>query len=240
MTDVAEARLDRGWIRFGGAAGIVAAAIELAAGMSGGTPPTGNPTPAELSAYLASHQNAILTQTVLTVAGLAFVLWFFATIAHLIHERDPRSPLGTIVLAGGVAGTGIIALDGLTVSALVLTSKQGVPADPALTRALWDLQSGLLMPGAFGLVMTVFFVGIGTAILRGAFAAPWLARTSLAFAGLSTVSGIVGLTAIDGGTTPLSFFPAVGLGVVAIASGIYLLRDEHRTTATTLTPATAS
>lgn len=123
----------------------------------------------------------------------------------------------------------ISAFDGLTLTALVLVSKQGVRADSALTRAFFDLQNGVILPGAFGFVMAVLLTAIGVVTLRRSFAAPWLGWVSAVFAALSVLSGILGLTLTNGGTTPFSYFPAIGIGVIAIVSGIYMLRDHART-----------
>jgi hypothetical protein len=223
---VSEQVLDRRWIQVGGTAGIVAAVLEVAAGVVAGGGPSGNAPTAEVTTYLSAQRSGILTQTVLAVAGLAFVAWFLGTLARLIQTRDPRSPLGLIALVGGTAALAIAAFDGLTLTALEFVTEQGGLTDPALTRAFFDLQNGIVMPGAFGLIIAVFLVAAGLAILRRTFAARWLGWLSIAFSALSVFSGLLGLTLKNGGTTPFSYFPAIGFGFVAIGSGIYMLRDQ--------------
>jgi hypothetical protein len=231
---VSEQGLDRRWIQVGGAAGVVAAALEVAAGVVAGGAPSGSATTAEVTTYLSAHRSGILAQTVLAVAGLAFGAWFLGTLARLIQTRDSRSPLGLIALVGGTAALAVAAFDGLTLTTLEFVSEQGGPADPALTRAFFDLQNGIVMPGAFGLIITVFLVAVGVAILRRTFAARWLGWLSIVFSALSVLSGLLGLTLKNGGTTPFSYFPAIGFGVIAIASGIYMLRDRVDVAAATV------
>ena len=226
-----ELRLDHPWLRLGGGAGILAALLITGSGIAIGGEPGGNSSTTEVTSYLSSQSNGVVTGTVLVLAAMPFVLWFLGTLAHLIHSRDPHSPLGFIVLAGGSAAVAISAFDGLTLTALVFVTRQGVPGTPALTQAFFDLQNGIIMPGAFGFVVAVFLAALGAAILRGAFAAPWLGWISAIFAGLSVLSGVLGVTLTNGGTTPLSYFPAIGFGVMAIASGIYMVRSHARTEA---------
>jgi hypothetical protein len=223
-----EHELDRRWIQLGGVAGIASCLILVAAGIAGGSPPGANDGAAKITQYLADHRDAVLTQSVLDVAGSALALWFVGTLARLLQTRDQRSPLGLIMLAAGAAMTSLAAFDGLTLTALEFLSKQGGLTDAALVQTFFDFQNGIIMPGAFGLVAAVFFVAAGVAMIRHAFAAPWLGWASLAFAVLSVVSGIIGLTMTNGGTTALSFFPAIGFVVIGIVSGVFMLLGADR------------
>jgi hypothetical protein len=222
---MAEPALGRAWIRAGGVAAIVAAVLEVASGIAAGGAPAANSSTSKITDYLTSHRSGILTQTVLAVAGLAVALWFLGTVARLIQTRDGRSPLGLISLAAGAAAVAVAAFDGLTLTVLVFVVKEGGLTDPSLTHAFFDLENGVVMPGAFGFMIAVFLIALGVAIIRGAFAAPWVGWLSLVLAALSVLSGVLGLTLTNGGTTPFSYFPAAGFGLVAIISGIFMIRD---------------
>ena len=216
--------LDQRWIRFGGGAGVLACLLLLSAAFATSDTLSSNSSTAQIVHFLTTHRSAVLIQTVLTVAGSAISLWFAATLAHMIHSHDRRSPLGLLVLVAGAAMTVIASFDGVTLTALEFLSKQGGLNDPSITRTFFDLQNGIIMPGMFGCAAAVFLVALGSAILRGAFAARWLGWVSLGFAALSVVSSVAGLTISDGGTSAFGYFPAVGFVLVGLISSIYMLR----------------
>lgn len=174
--------------------------------------------------FLTSHRSAVLIQTVLTVAGSAISLWFAATLAHMIHSRDRRSPLGLLVLVSGAAMALITSLDGVTLTALEFLSKQSGLTDPSVSRIFFDLQNGIIMPGMFGFAAAIFLLALGSAMLRGTFAARWVGWVSLVFALLSVVSSVEGLTISNGGTSAFGYFPAVGFVLVGLISSVFMLR----------------
>jgi hypothetical protein len=184
-----------------------------------------NASPAQIANYLTSNRGGILAEQLLAVVAGALVLWFVATLARVLHARDEHSPLGLIVLAAGAGMTAIASLDGLTLTALEFVSKQGGLTDPSVIRTFYDLQSGIIMPGAFGCIAAVFLASVGAAMVRRVFAAPWVGWLSFALAGLSVVSSVVGLTITDGGTSALGYFPAIGFVLITFISSIFMLRD---------------
>jgi len=113
-------------------------------------------------------------------------------------------------------------------TALEFLSRQGGLTDPSVIRTFYDLQNGIIMPGAFGFVAAVFLTSLGAAMVRGVFAAPWVGWLSLVFAALSLVSGILGLTTSSGGTSPLGYFPAIGFVLIGLISSIFMLRTPAR------------
>jgi len=79
-----------------------------------GTSLFGSPRIVELDGYeidatpigamlLTQHRDGVLTQTVLTVVASALSVWYGATLARVLHARDPHSPLGFIVLGAGAS-----------------------------------------------------------------------------------------------------------------------------------------
>lgn len=116
-------------------------------------------------------------------------------------------------------------LDGLPFTALEFLVKQGGLTDPSLTRIFYDLQNGIIMPGAFGFMAAVFLVAFGSAALRRVFTAPWLGWLSFVLAGFAVAGSILGLTLTNGGTMfPFGFLPAIGFVVVVLITSIYMLR----------------
>ena len=225
----AESGIRAGWVRTGGALGLLSvvllAGAPIALGGIGSL--TGSSTPAAISSYLAAHSASILALTLFTVLGTAVGAWFIATVARVIHERDHASPLGMIALATGAIATSISAFDGVTLSALVYLQKQGGPTDPALTRVLFDLQNGLIMPGLFGFFMAVFLVAIGVAMIRGHLARTWVGWLAMVFAALAAVGAATGLSSVSGGTSIVGYSPVIGYGIIAVITSIYMLRTRQ-------------
>lgn len=221
--------ISSGWVRAGGALGVLAVVVLVGGSIvfGGIGSLTSSSTPAAISAYLASHEGSILGLTLITVLGTAIGLWFVATAARIIHERDANSPLGMIALASGAVATAISAFDGVTLSALVYLHKQGGPTDPALVRVFFDLQNGLIMPGLFGLFMAGFLVAIGVAMIRGHLARPWAGWLAVVLAVLSSAGAATGLLSVSGGTTIVGYSPVISFGIVVLITSIYMLRTRQ-------------
>ncbi len=218
--------ISRRFVQFGGAVGIAAVVVLLGAVFAASDTLSSSSSVAHISGYLTSHRSGVLTQTALTVLGSALMLCFAATLGRLLHARDQHSPLGMIVLAAGAGMAAIASLDGITLSALVFASKQGGLTAPALTRTFFDLQNGLIMPGAFGCMAAVLLAAIGTAAVRRVFAASWLGWLSFVLAGLALAGSMIGLTSAGGGTAALGYSPALGASIVMLISSVFMLRDS--------------
>jgi len=218
--------LDRRWVQLGGVMGIAACLLLLSAGFVASNTLSSNASTVQITHYLTSHRSGVLAQTVLDVAGSALALWFAGTLVRLLLIRDRRSPLGLVVLAAGIGMTAVASLDGITLTVLEFLSRQGGLGDPSVTRAFYDLQNGVIMPGAFGCIAAVFLASLGVAMLRGVFAARWVGWLSLLLAALSVLSSVVGLTIASGGTSVVGYFPAVGFVLIGLISSIFMLRDR--------------
>jgi hypothetical protein len=219
------------WERVGGALGLLSVVVLVGGSITFALPTslTSSSTPSAISAYVAAHGSSVLTLTLTTVLGTAIGLWFIATVARLIHQADSQSPLGMIALASGAVATAISAFDGVTLSVLVYLHKQGGPPDPALVRALFDLQNGLIMPGLFGFFVAGFLAAVGVAMIRGQLARPWTGWFTLLLAALAIAGAATGLTSVSGGTTLIGYSPVVSYGVFTLITSIYLLRTPKST-----------
>ena len=158
----------RGWVRPGGVTGILAVFFLVSAGFVTSSTLSSDSSAAQIVDFLTQHRDGVLTQTVLTVVGSASSVWYGATLARVLHARDPHSPLGFIVLGAGAAMAAIASFDGVTLTALEYLAEQGGLTDPALTRVYFDLQNGLIMPGLFGCVAAVFLASVGAAAVGAA------------------------------------------------------------------------
>jgi hypothetical protein len=218
--------IGRRWVQAGGGAGIAAFIVITAGFSTNGSLPASNASATQIANYLTSHRSSVLVGTALTVVAAGLILWFAGTLARLLHARDQHSPLGLIVLGAGVGMAVITSLDSLTLTALEFLSKQGGLTDPAVTRTFYDLQNGIIMPGAFGCIAAVMLAAIGASAVRRIFAAPWLGWLSFLFAALAVTGSLVGLTSTSGGTSAFGFMPAVGSGVILLISSIFMVRDS--------------
>ena len=217
--------IGRRWLQVGGIAGIAAFVVITASFSTAGNLPASNSSVTQIANYLTSNRSSVMIGTALTVVAAGLILWFVGTLARLLHARDEHSPLGLIVLGAGVGMAMITSLDSLTLTALEFLSKQGGLTDPAVTRSFYDLENGIIMPGAFGCIAAVFLIAVGVAAVRRMFAAPWLGGLSFLFAALAVVGSLLGLTSTDGGTSVFGFMPAIGSGVILLIASVFMLRD---------------
>ena len=218
--------IGRRWVQAGGMAGIAAFIVTVASFSIQGNVPASSSSVAQITNYVTSHRSSVLAGTVLAVVIAALILWSAGTLARLVHARDEQSPLGMIALAAGAGIALILSLDGITLTALEFVSRQGGVVNPSLTRVLFELQNGIIMPGAFGCVAAVWLVAVGVAAVRGIFAAPWLGWLSFVFAALAAAGSLLGLTSLDGGTSVFGYLPAIGSGVILLFSSIFMVRES--------------
>jgi hypothetical protein len=183
--------------------------------------------PQQVIESLAGNRQGLILGGVVVVAVAALVLWFGATLSWLVHVRDRESPVGLVVLAGSVVMVVFLMLDGVFQVAVAFLATQPGPAAAAAVPALFVLQNGIVMPGAFGFAAAVFLSAVGVAALRRVFAAVWVGYLSIALAALSVIGGWLGLSQLDGGgSSPLSFSPALGMTLITVVSSVYLLRPS--------------
>ncbi|HEV7679094.1 MAG TPA: hypothetical protein VGQ42_11045 [Candidatus Dormibacteraeota bacterium] len=215
-----------GWVRSGGIAGIASCIAAISTFSLLGTAPDSDAGAAQVAAYVSAQRSGLIASGVLVMLAAGLILWFGGTLAGMLRARDPRSPVGLIVLASVAAMVVFLGWDGITQTALAFLSRQGsAQANAAVITALFDLQNGIVMPGAYGFVAAVFLIAVGVAALGGLFAARWLGWLSLVFAALSLAGATMGLTLVNGGTvSPVSYSPAIATAVVTLIASIFMLR----------------
>lgn len=219
-------QLTGGWIRVGAISGILAFVAVLATKPIGGASLiNANSTAAQIARNLGAHPDRTLASNALTIVALALALWFGVTLAHLVGERDGTSPLGTIIQTGAICIFITGALDAITQSALVFLAKEdSLTAAPQLTRLVYVLYNGPIQPGIMGLAIALFLTAVGVAALRRAIATRWVGWLSLAFALISTVGAIQGLTVTNGGNLAPGALGVLGDILITVIVSLYLLR----------------
>ena len=221
----------RALTRIGGGVGILSILLLLVAIATGPTKLiNANSSAAQIINSLGAHTSQAAASDAVAVLGLTLFIWFAASLAHTLQVRDRGTPLGFVVLGAGIAVSVLGSLDNVMNSVLIFLAKQGgLATEPALTRTLYHLYNGLVMPGMVAFATAVYLAGIAFAALRSAIGRRWLGWLSLIFVPLSLVSGFVGLTVSDGGTSAAAPLGVLGFVLITVITGVFMVRDKPRT-----------
>ncbi|MEO3785681.1 hypothetical protein ABGB12_20320 [Actinocorallia sp. B10E7] len=175
----------------------------------------------EILRHFREHQDAVKVGAFLHFASSVPLAIYAATASARLHNLGVRAPGATIALAGGLLGSGMLALSGL---ASWVLSRPEVLAEPALVRALQDLAF------ASGGVGNVVFMGLlvaGIAVpgwLAGLLPRP-LALLGLAIALAAELSTLTLLVSGAAVLLPIARFPAL---IWLIAAGFLLPRTRPK------------
>jgi len=217
------------WVRTTGAVGFAGVAAAVATIPFAGSSPKSSSNATAIAAYVVAHQAQLRTAGLLVVVSAALFLWFAGSYAWLLHRRDNRSPLWVIALGASVAMTGLLLWDGLLSVAMSYLSRGRVDSSSALV-AEYELWNGVVMPGGFGFVMTVFLVATAVSAFRGVIGGKGVGYLAATLALLTVVSGVGGLTTVDGGTnSPVSFAPAASMAIVVVTLSLIFVRGSRQT-----------
>ena len=108
-----------------------------------------------------------------------------------------------------------------------VSRQQDLAAEPALTRLLYHLYNGILMPGVAHLGLASLFATIAAAAHQRALTPRWLRWPCTVLAPVALLNGIVGLTVSNGGAFPLAPLAVLGLVVVVIANSVSMVRGSR-------------
>lgn len=230
--------MDRRWIQLGGAAGVVGIVVALATFPLLGTSPDSTASATQIGDYVLHHQHQDIAVGLMVTVTAVLFSWFVATYGWMLHHNDPESPLGLLAV---VTGTGLVALtvwDGILDVAMAFLSHQSSAVHSGAMTEMYQLENGIVMPGAFGLVETAFLATVAVAAFRGITGARRLGYLWTALAVLSAAGGVIGLSTVNGGmSSPVSFAPLFGISVSAVVLGVGMLRDpSKRLTVSTTSP----
>jgi hypothetical protein len=218
-------------VRAGGIAGILTTALGIGSFVAAGNSPDSTASVKDISQYLVQSRGGIVASAVLLILAGAVLCYFNATLASLVRERTGEGALSTMIVISGAIMVSLLVWDGLPVLALAFTAGQpGGLGDGAAMRALYELENGIIMPGAFGVLAAAFLVTTAVAALRGAFAARWFGYLLLAFAAVSMVGAVLGLTQASGGSaSPLSYAPAFVTFPAILIAGVFMVVSSRGT-----------
>lgn len=217
----------RRWIQLGGAAGVAGVVVALATFPLLGTSPDSSASATKIGDYVVHHQHQGTAVGLMVVLTAVLLGWFFATYAWVLHGNDRETPLGSVTV---VTGAGLVALgvwDGILDVAMAFLSHQPSAVHSGAMVEMYQLENGIVMPGAFGLVAAAFLAAMAAAAFRGIAGPRWLGVLGSVLAVLSAAGGVVALTTINGGmSSPLSFAPLVGISLSALILGVAMLRER--------------
>jgi hypothetical protein len=217
----------RRWIRLGGGAGVVAVVVALASFPLNGSSPDSSASPVKIGDYVLHHQHQLTATGLLAVLSAALLTWFFASYAWLLHRNDPETPLGFVAAVSGAGLVAVLVADGMLDVAMSFLSHQSAAVHSSAMTELYQVENGVVVPGAFGLVAAAFLVAVAAAAFRGVAGVRWVGYLASVLAPLAAAGGVVGLTTLGGGmSSPLSFAPAFGISLTALVLGVGMLRDQ--------------
>lgn len=217
--------MERRWIQVGGCAGVVGVAVSLATFSLLGSSPESSASATSIGDYVLHHQGRTTAVGVMVTVSAALIAWFVGTYSWVLHRNDRQTPLGFASLVTGGALVMLLIWDGLLDVAMSFLSHQASAAHSSTMTELYQLENGVVMPGAFGLIPAALLVAIAAAGWRGIAGGPVVGGVSAVLGVLSAAGGIIGLTTMNGGmSSPVSFAPAAGISVMTLVLGIGMLR----------------
>jgi MFS family permease len=189
-----------------------------------GSSPTSSASAAAIGDYVVQHQGHYTAVGLMVVLSATLFGWFVATYSWVVQREAGETPLGLVALVTGCGLVALLAWDGILEVALAFLSHEGSAVhSPAMTE-LYQLENGVVMPGAYGFVAAAFLVAVAAAAFAGVGARPVGYFASL-LAVLSAAGGVSGLSTVDGGTSsPVSYAPAVATVLITLVLAVGLLR----------------
>ncbi|MFI7441865.1 hypothetical protein [Nonomuraea indica] len=219
---------ERTWERLGAAGGLAAAVLLLLAFVMVMNPPELTTGPGSILRYLEDRRTAILTASMLvTVAAVAF-LWFVAHLRHVLQRAEGGAEaFSPVVLVSGVSLATVCALAMVPMTALaMLTAPPVRVGDVEAVRVLYAVH--LLSLGPLGLLVALFAVSTGAAMVRRELAGPWLGWLGMAVAVLGLVVGVGSFfTAPTGAMMGLAYAMGIAFALwIGAGSVAMLVRPE--------------
>jgi hypothetical protein len=183
-----------------------------------GNSPSLDASAAKITQYYQGHHAAILVGELLINLAAVALLRFLGGLVAIIRQRDEHGFLAPVVLASGAATVvlGIVSDIAGTVAALL--AAQHRLADPSLTRALLELNTGVHM--AF-FTLVALTATLAAAIFQGAIGARWVGWLSGVSSAACLASVVLGNLETNTMLPPaglLSFF------ITVIALSVSMLR----------------
>jgi hypothetical protein len=207
------------WDRIAASSGIVAVVLLAVGFSSSGTNPSWTASGTSIAHDYASNRDSGLASVIIVGIGLMALIWFAATLASVLRASGEER-LGFVVLAGAATFVSIFAIAGVVQWTLFYGSAGG---DPALTKALFQMQSLAASLAFLPLALMVFAFAVATA--RSKILPAWSAAISGLAALFIVIS--VGTVAQSGFFSPNGgyiFIALLALAVWLVVTSILLMR----------------
>jgi hypothetical protein len=203
-----------------GYAGILFVVLFAAGIVVSGNSPALNASAAKITQYYQDHRAGILVSELLINLASVVLLWFLGGLHAILRQGDERGLLAPVVLASGAATVAVGMVSDLAGTVAGLLAAQHGLGDPALTRALLDINTGVHL--AF-FPLAVLTATLAAAIFKGAIGARWVGWLCVLNSAACLVSAVIG--SLDAGTMvpPLGL---LGFFIAVIALCVSMLRDR--------------
>ena len=166
------------WELFGRAAGVAFVVLAVIAFVVGGETPKVSDAGEDIVSYYDDRTKVLVSSFVFAVA-LGFWIWFAATVANNLREREEGRVAATIV---GAAATYVAIQFVVTGLNAVLAYSVAGDGEPGVAKALFDLTWVLDVLAA--IPSAVFFVAAALGLSRTSLIRPWLCWGGLGVAAL--------------------------------------------------------
>ena len=210
------------WERWARASGAVFVVLAAAGFIVAGESPKVSDSAEDVVGYFDSNRSQVILGAVLFAISLAFFLWFAATVANHLRERDEGRVAATVLAAGAA-----FAAVQFVVAALFATLAYSVAGagDATLTKALLNLDLGLdILDGLAG---GLFILAASVGLKRTNSIPAWLAWAGIVIAALVFLRATA--WASDGFWSPSGSYVLLalvcGLAWILVTSVILFLRE---------------
>jgi hypothetical protein len=203
-----------------GYAGILFVVLFAAGIVLSGSSPALNASTAKITQYYQNHHAGILVSELLINLASVVLLWFLGGLHVILRQRDERGLLAPVVLTSGAATVAVGIVSDLAGTVAGLLAAQHSLADPSLTRALLDINTGVHL--AF-FPLTVLTATLAVAILQGAIGARWVGWLCVLSSAACLVSAVIGSLDTGSMVPPLGL---LGFFIAVIALCVSMLRDR--------------
>lgn len=203
-----------------GCAGILFVALFAAGIVLSGNSPALDASGAKITQYYQVHHAGILLSELLINLASVVLLWFLGGLHAILRQRDEHGFLAPVVLASGVATVALGMVSDLAGTVAALLAAQHSPADPSLTRALLEINTGAHL--AF-FPLAVLTAALAAAMFQGATGARWVGWLSALSSAACLASAVIGSLDTTSMIPPLGL---LGFFITVIALSISMLRDR--------------
>lgn len=218
---------ERIWERLGAASGLVAAVVLVVGILLPPLPTTVAGADAlRIALYFAENRVAIQVAVLLVTLAAVVFLWFVAHLRHVLQRaeggEEAFSPI--VLLTGGSLALATM-FSMVPAAALASLTPQPQALSAPIVLALYALHQ--VSAGAIGLLIALFAITTGVAMVRREVTGPWLGWLGLAVALIGLVGGVAAFFDTGAFTMVVMFVAGLAFAVwVGAASATMFYRPE--------------